>query len=651
MRQFSYPNSQFTSLTGAPSVGWTMSVYETGTSTLASLYSDAALTFPTDNPVVADAQGFFASFYWSGTVDVVVRDADSNTIDSADGITDLATEVLNIIASSTNGIPSGTATGTGDAISLTLNLDADFANLAPFIMKANANNTGTINTPNLTVDSYPTRRVKKGAGEALLANDITAGGIGIYFYNEADDSYYQLAPGATFLRRDGTYAMLGALNMGGFKITNIADGEARTDAPSIGQIQDSALVAAPTSVTLTGSLTNGSAIVTGMTGALQLYAGLSVSGTGIPGATTINSVDSDSQITLSANATATTSSSLTFTGTANLLALFPSPRITAVTASMAFDYISPLNNTGAMQVIVSGCDPVNIKKFATSPLVADDNVAGYAYRILHDGTQFQLLNPSTQSALPGPVKGAFSGLSLSATGTNLSVAVSANEVTLENTSNNVYTTVRNVSVTINTQSSGADGLDTGSLAANTWYAVFLIYNGTTTAGLISTSATSPTLPSGYTYKARVGWIRTDGTADKYPRSFKQAGRRGQWVVSAGSNVATARTMISGDSGTLNSSLTAVAVANYVPPTASRIIGAIYQKSTGNLTMGVQASPNSIATDAGGPGVFLSQSINTAYANQQVQFDFMLESSNIYYAANNGGSGSVGMLAIGWEDDL
>ena len=61
----------------------------------------------------------------------------------------------------------------------------------------------------------------------------------------------------------------------------------------------------------------------------------------------------------------------------------------------------------------------------------------------------------------------------------------------------VYAT--NVSVVINTTTTGANGLDTGSRAANTWYNIFLINNGTTTAGLASLSATSPTLPTGYNY--------------------------------------------------------------------------------------------------------------------------------------------------------
>jgi hypothetical protein len=83
MRQFSYPNSQFTNILGGASIGWKLNVYDTGTTDYASIYSNLAQTTPTANPVIADADGFLASFYWTGTVDVVLTDENDNLIDSA----------------------------------------------------------------------------------------------------------------------------------------------------------------------------------------------------------------------------------------------------------------------------------------------------------------------------------------------------------------------------------------------------------------------------------------------------------------------------------------------------------------------------------------------------------------------------------------
>ena len=66
-------------------------------------------------------------------------------------------------------------------------------------------------------------------------------------------------------------------------------------------------------VTTNGNTTNGSAVVTGLADTSQFVVGMTVTGTGIPANATIASINSASQVTLSANATATnTGVSLTF---------------------------------------------------------------------------------------------------------------------------------------------------------------------------------------------------------------------------------------------------------------------------------------------------------------------------------------------------
>lgn len=62
-----------------------------------------------------------------------------------------------------------------------------------------------------------------------------------------------------------------------------------------------------------GVLVSGSAIVTRISATQQISPGMGVSGTGIAGGTTVLSVDSDTQITLSANATANGLQTLSFT--------------------------------------------------------------------------------------------------------------------------------------------------------------------------------------------------------------------------------------------------------------------------------------------------------------------------------------------------
>jgi len=230
MRQFSYPNSQFTNILGGASIGWKLNVYDTGTTNAASIYSDLGQTIPTANPVIADADGFLASFYWTGTVDVVLTDENDNLIDSATGIQDLVSTINAVVVAGNISLPYGDASGDGNTITATLPITSDFSDGGVFIVRANANNAGTINTPNLQINSYASRRIKKIGGIALVANDIVSGMNMVLVYHEAQDCYYLINHEATFLKRDGTAKMLGAIDMDSHKITNLTAGTANGDA-------------------------------------------------------------------------------------------------------------------------------------------------------------------------------------------------------------------------------------------------------------------------------------------------------------------------------------------------------------------------------------------------------------------------------------
>lgn len=77
--------------------------------------------------------------------------------------------------------------------------------------------------------------------------------------------------------------------------------------------------------------------------------------------------------------------------------------------------------------------------------------------------------------------------------------------------------VEPVNVTIDITASGANGLDTGSEASSTGYFVWILAKSTdgTHCGVLSLSATSPTMPAGYDLKRRVGWIYNNGSGHIY----------------------------------------------------------------------------------------------------------------------------------------
>lgn len=178
---------------------------------------------------------------------------------------------------------------------------------------------------------------------------------------------------------------------------------------------------------------------------------------------------------------------------------------------------------------------------------------------------------------------------------------------------------------------GANGIDAGALGASTWYSLWVIGNPSTntTAGLISTSATAPTLPSGYTFKARVGWMRTDGSS--HFLKTLQYDRTARYVAAAAYPV-----MQSGN----QTVWTAVPVANFVPTTATKIGIAVIDASGSGL---VAAAPNNTLTDATkAPLVLQFASTMEAW--------WMLESSNIYYGSSTG-SASTALWCVGWEDNI
>lgn len=255
------------------------------------------------------------------------------------------------------------------------------------------------------------------------------------------------------------------------------------------------------------------------------------------------------------------------------------------------------------------------------------------------GDATQDLEAMPRRQLRSTVGSSIRNLKASATGANALIAVTADEIVVRNSSGDPAL-LAGVSLSIDSAASGVNGLDTGAVASNTWYAIWVIWNGTTVAGLLSLSGTAPTMPSGYTHKTRVGWIRTDGTANKYPLAFVQDGRRVQYVP-AGALTAYPQMFYGTTSGAQ-----AVAVGSFCPTTACAIAlswGVAGTGSGGQIAVG----PSAAAAVASSSGfAFLASSSN--FFSSTNNCVMLLESTNIYVNSNNG-NGFIG--CTGWEDNL
>lgn len=118
-------------------------------------------------------------------------------------------------------------------------------------------------------------------------------------------------------------------------------------------------------------------------------------------------------------------------------------------------------------------------------------------------------------------------------------------------------------LTLNAAVNGENGLDTGSLAASTVYAVYVIADSTgykSTAGLISTSLTAPTMPENYNCMRMVGFAVTNGSS-QFVDMF-QVGSANEREVLFDTKIATAVT--AGASTTY----AAVTLTSFVPAIAN-----------------------------------------------------------------------------------
>jgi hypothetical protein len=339
-------------------------------------------------------------------------------------------------------------------------------------------------------------------------------------------------------------------------------------------------------------------------------------------------------------------------GTADAITGSYVPGISALTNGMTLYVRAGSTNATTTPTFTPASGTISAKtivKGAGSALAAGDIAGGgHWIELQYDATldKWVLLNPATgvSPASGASVQGAFKNLQASATGLSANVSVTADEIAVEAAAN-AYQTLRTVNLTIAGTTVGANGLDTGALAASTWYSVWVIWNGTTTAGLLSLSATAPTMPSGYTHKARVGWIRTDGTANKYPLGFKQYGKSVQYVVAAGSNLATVQIMASGSLGNVSTpTWSAVAIGNYIPPTAAKIKLSLGGGSGSTVSI---AAPNNAYS--GYASTTNPPPMSTNGSQQMSVGEFVVESSNFYYASNSGANGYL--TCLGWEDNF
>jgi len=184
------------------------------------------------------------------------------------------------------------------------------------------------------------------------------------------------------------------------------------------------------------------------------------------------------------------------------------------------------------------------------------------------------------------------------------------------------------------------GLDTGSIANTTWYHFYVIQRTDTGVVdvLFSLSATSPTMPTSYTLKRRIGSGLTDGSA--HWTAFVQDGDQFQWAAvtqdNSGTNPGT-----SALSETMNVP-TGVRVGAIVQMavTTTTALGTAYVVLLSDLSASDQAassnSGNMVVNSTTGTAIGISELTIKTNTNAQIRMRFSLSDANTSWKLNTKG---------------
>lgn len=316
--------------------------------------------------------------------------------------------------------------------------------------------------------------------------------------------------------------------------------EANTATTQAGNAASSATAAASSASSASTSATNAATSATNAASAVQAAAGTVtpvINGTAAVGTSTKWAHEDHVHPT---DTTRAPTASPTFTGTVTIPTAAPGDNSTKAASTAfiaaalsAYETVSALATTLASYVTSSSL-ATTLASYAqlASPTFTGTPAAPTAT----GGTNTTQLATCqfVQSALLGVgsvIRSYLAGLQMSTAGSSSTISISAG-VAADSTNAVMMSLASAMSKTTSAWASGSGNgaLDTGTIAASTWYHAHLIFNGTTVDVLASLSATAPTLPSGYTRSRRIGSMKTD--ASSHWVGFSQNGDEFLWSTSA-----------------------------------------------------------------------------------------------------------------------
>lgn len=292
----------------------------------------------------------------------------------------------------------------------------------------------------------------------------------------------------------------------------------------------------------------------------------------------------------------------------------------------SFDFLNA-GTSGSITVDPSGSETIN--GVATLEILP-----GWSYHLRSDGSNWRALTSRPSMQRPsGSVVAPHKNLRISNTASVLTITADSLILADSGGMERLFTSV---SKTIDDTVSGAGGLDTGSITIDTWYHIWIIANPQGTInGMISLSATSPTLPSGYTFKGYLGAVYVDFANDQVLFSQRNL------VVNRLSGGAEAV------SDTPGASFAAADLSAFIPTTAVHIFGYLgVSNSSGGAGSILIASPSNDVNVYGGCQVSNETASTSIFAYAPFRMQ-LLTDQTLYWRGNpSTTNGKIGIQ--GWE---
>ncbi len=186
---------------------------------------------------------------------------------------------------------------------------------------------------------------------------------------------------------------------------------------------------------------------------------------------------------------------------------------------------------------------------------------------------------------------------------------------------------------------GNGSLDTGSIATGTWYHVWLIQRIDTGVVdvLTSLSVSSPTMPTNYTRKRRIGSMLTDGSSHWV--AFTQNGNRVTWKVPVASY-----------NGSPTSGA-AVLEAMTLPPgiNAMAHLRFLWSDSSSNGSGFLVNSPSETSTTVSSPGGNVTGINPTIAVAAAGEINTLTDTSAQIRIVTNTSTGTLILVTHGWDD--